>query len=195
MPPPCSNMPGSTACTRTSWATTLAASFDSIWSMVSSCTPTMLPGPVSTALLTRRSTPPHSAITWSAAPRSARWSWRSATSSNDLRPDSRIWAAVSWRLPGSARPPPVSESSRPSPTRRVRPVMATSHPAAARARAVAFPMPREAPVTIARLGMCSADILRCLSEVRFPAVVPNLRTIRFGRFDRGMIARWAVEGS
>ena len=60
--------------------------------------------------------------------------------------------AVASRLPGRARPPPVSESSRPSPSRRVRPVTATSHPDSARATAVALPMPRVAPVTSARLG-------------------------------------------
>ncbi len=150
VPPPWANMPGRTAWISTNWATTLAASLASSCSTVSSTTGTMLPGPVSTALFTSRSTPPQASATCSTARRSAVWSCRSATSSRALVPDWRMRAAVSGRLPGMARPIPVSESSRPSPGRRVRPMTATSHPEWARARAVALPIPRVAPVTTAR---------------------------------------------
>ena len=63
------------------------------------------PGAVSTALLTRRSTPPHSAATGRRRPRRASWSWRSATSSRHRGPAARTSSPVSSRLPGQ-RPPP-----------------------------------------------------------------------------------------
>ena len=88
----------------------------------------MLPGPVSTALFTTKSMPPHSSAAVAAAAPTDSRSRRSATSGSARLPSSRIDAAVVSRLPGSARPPPVSEVSRPSPSRTVRPLIATSHP-------------------------------------------------------------------
>src|SRR5664280_364281 len=81
-----------------------------------------------------------------------------------LAPDWRTRVAVSSKLPGRTRPPPVSELSRPSPARRVRPRTATSQPDCAKAMAVAFPIPRVAPVTKARLRARAEPISRCLAD-------------------------------
>ncbi len=106
----------------------------------------MLPGPVWTALLTSTSTWSHSAMTRSTAAVSDARSMRSIGTDSARRPRASIAAAVVSRLPGMT-PPPRSESSTPSPSWTVRAVMATSKPASASAIAVAFPMPRLAPVT------------------------------------------------
>lgn len=165
--------------TATNWATALAESLDSSWATERSMTGTMLPGAVSTALLTRRSIPSHSESARSRAASNPTRSWRSATSSSERRPSARIASPVSSRLPGSGRPCPVSESSRPSPRRAVRPVTATSQPAAASATAVARPMPLVAPVTRARLGGGAVGIRR-VYQIPCPAdhLSPTRRLIR-----------------
>ncbi len=107
----------------------------------------MLPGPVSTALLTSRSTPPQPVEDLVDGPVQGGVVVQVGDQLEAVAPRARTRAAVSSRLPGSGRPWPVSESSRPSPARRVRPVTATSQPCSASATAVALPMPRVAPVT------------------------------------------------
>src|ERR1019366_9578736 len=77
---------------------------------------------------------------------------------------------------------------RPSPARSVRPETATSQPAAASARAVALPMPRVAPVTIARFSTRPSVILWYLSEcTTWPNVFPEdfLEHVRLVRGDEG----------
>ena len=64
-------------------------------------------------------------------------------------PTASISRAVVSRLPGMGSPRSEPDSSKASPSRTVRAVMATSRPAAARAMADALPMPRLAPVTSA----------------------------------------------
>ena len=99
-------MPGKTAAINTMGATTLAPSLASSWAMVRSTIGTMLPGPVSTALLTSRSMPPHRSITSDTDRRRPGWSCRSATMGRARPPASSTWAAVDSRLPGSRRPDP-----------------------------------------------------------------------------------------
>src|SRR2546423_1894984 len=100
------------------------------------------------ALFTSTSMWPHDASTDSTAGANEARSKRSSVIGKTRRPAASIADAVDSRLPG--RPPA------PVPSTTVRAVMATSYPSAARAQAIARPMPRLAPVTIAtRAGLPS----------------------------------------
>jgi hypothetical protein len=168
VPPPAASMAGRSAWVTTTWATTLARRRVSSWSGVRSRNGTIPPGPVVMALLTSTSTRPQRSRTVAAAAwRDARSS-RSATTGTARTPRASIAAAVSSRLPGTGPPPPVSESSRPSPGRRVRAVIATSKPAAASATAVALPMPRLAPVTRATRRREAVPTGSCLAQPARP---------------------------
>ena len=96
------------------WATTLAASFPSSRATGRSRMGTMLPGPVSTALLTSRSTPPQASTTRATALEGGPVE-EVGGQLQGRPPAARTSAAVSSRLPGRGRPAPVSEWSRPSP--------------------------------------------------------------------------------
>src|SRR2546429_9328185 len=93
------------------------------------------------ALFTSTSMWPHDASTDSTAGTNEARSRRSSVTGRTRRPAASIADAVDSRLPG--RPPG------PVPSTTVRAVMATSYPSAARAHAIARPIPRLAPVTMA----------------------------------------------
>ena len=76
-----------------------------------------------------------------------RRSSRSAWIGRARPPADSISRAVVSRLPGMRTPGAEPESSKASPSRTVRAVIATSNPAVARAMADALPIPRLAPVT------------------------------------------------
>ena len=110
----------------------------------------MWPGPTYRALLTSTSIRPHRSSTAPTSEVNEVRSNRSDGRARTVPPAASMAAAVVARDPGSglvSEVATVEECSRLSPSRRLRAVIATRWPEAARARATALPMPRLAPVT------------------------------------------------
>ena len=144
-PDPRGIMSARTARASTIGACTLIANERSHWSTGNSATGA---NHVHAALLTRMSIGPNAARASSTTRAHASRSRRSATSGTASPPSAWMAATVACNEP----------ATRLSPSLRVRATHATRAPSAARPRAIASPMPRLAPVTIATLP-CSRSVM------------------------------------